>query len=453
MLIGSGITLAVAWIASYYVNINRFSLHAVYRNRLVRAYLGASRPVRRPDLFTGFDATDNIRVHELWATESADNIHRLFHVINIALNVVSTKRLAWQERKAESFTVSPLHCGSAYLGFRSSKEYGDGPKTEQAKQEFKKGKRNFGIALGTAMAISGAAVSPNMGYNSSPSITLLLALFNVRLGWWLGNPGDAGQRSYNKEGPKLAAKPLFDEAFGQTTDQSSYVYLSDGGHFEDLGLYEMVRRRCRFIVVVDAGEDAKFAFEDLGNAVRKIYIDLGIRITFEGLEGLKTRPSPHPLSGAVRDAAATLNIEVSKVAKAAARAAKAVTNADEANAKPDGKGAKGCEAAKTGEIPYYALGTIHYVDADGKDADEKYGNGTILYVKPAYHGTETSAGIRSYAMAHEDFPHETTADQWFTESQFESYRSLALDIVHNTLDQEHEDVQEVLCRFLDRAAN
>ena len=66
-------------------------------------------------------------MHKLWPPKSEGiNSYSLFHVINIALNVVSTKRLAWQERKAESFTVSPLHCGSAYLGFRSSKEYGDG---------------------------------------------------------------------------------------------------------------------------------------------------------------------------------------------------------------------------------------------------------------------------------------------------------------------------------------
>ena len=64
--------------------------------------------------------------------------------------------------------------------------------------------------------------------------------------------------------------------FGLTTDDRPYVYLSDGGHFENLGLYEMVRRRCRFIVVSDAGCDPDFVFEDLGNAVRKIAIDLGI---------------------------------------------------------------------------------------------------------------------------------------------------------------------------------
>ncbi len=444
LLLAAAVTLAVGLIASYFVNINRFSLHALYRNRLIRAYLGASRPVRRPDLFTGIDPEDNIRMHELWSDKPAENVRRLFHVINIALNVVSTKRLAWQERKAMSFTASPLHCGSAYLGFRSSEEYGDGPKTEEAKEEFESGKRRFGIALGTAMAISGAAVSPNMGYNSSPSITLLLALFNLRLGWWLGNPGKAGNGSYKNEGPLFAAKPLFAELLGLTTDERPYVYLSDGGHFEDLGLYEMVRRRCRFIIVIDAGEDAKFAFEDLGNAVRKINIDLGIRITFESLEKLQNHPSPHPLSGAVLDAAASVNREMAKVAKAAAQAAKAVANALDHDATDD-------ETAKSDDIPYHAIGVIDYkaADSDPGDHGAKAKNGYVLYIKPAYHGTETSAGIRSYAMGHEEFPHETTVDQWFTESQFESYRSLGLVIAQNALAGERQDVQDILRGFLD----
>jgi hypothetical protein len=362
------ITAVVGLLASYFVNINRFSLHALYRNRLIRGYLGASRQARDPDRFTGFDSKDNISVHELWPPKSqrGAGAHCLFHVVNIALNVVSTKRLAWQERKAESFIVTPRHCGSAYLGFRPSDEYGE-----------PKGKG--GISLGTAVAISGAAASPNMGYHSSPSMTLLLALFNVRLGWWLGNPGEHGEKSYQSDGPRWSAKPLFFEAFGQTTDESRYVYLSDGGHFENLALYEMVRRRCRFIVAIDAGCDPKFAFEDLGNAVRKIYIDLGIRIRFEGLEALRNHPTII-----------------------------------------DGDAAK---------IPYFAIGTVDYKEADGGEAKD---NGYILYIKPAYHGTE-GAGIRSYAAANRDFPHEATADQWFTESQFESYRSLGLDVANDIL--------------------
>jgi hypothetical protein len=373
LVVGMAVAAVVEVIASKNVNINRFSLHAVYRNRLVRGYLGAARQARNPDRFTGFDERDNIRVHTLWppkASSDGRNVFGLFHVLNLSLNVVESKRLAWQERKAEPFTVSPRHCGSALKGFRPSDEYAGRP-------SHKSGPR--GISLGTAMAISGAAVSPNMGYYSSPSIALLLAFFNVRLGWWLGNPGREGDDSYQTEGPDFAIKPLIQEAFGLTTDDKKYVYLSDGGHFEDLGLYEMVRRRCRFIVVVDAGEDALFEFDDLGNAVRKIYIDLGIRIDFKGLQDLTNRP-PRPAGG------------------------------------------------QPPEIPYHAIGEIDYRTADGDGCS----NGTILYLKPALHWTEP-AGIVSYANAHKDFPHEATTEQWFTESQFESYRSLGFEITEHVL--------------------
>jgi Patatin-like phospholipase len=450
LAIGLVVAAVVGGLASVFVNINRFSLHALYRNRLIRAYLGASNEKREPDAFSGFDFKDNIRVHQLWSKDRTENRNRLFHVINIALNVVSTKRLAWQELKAESFTVTPLHCGSSYLGFRSSEEYGDALKTEQEKRDAAAGKRDYGIALGTAVAISGAAVSPNMGYHSSPSIALLLTLFNVRLGWWLGNPGEVGERTYKEDGPLLAARPLFSEAFGLTTDASPYVYLSDGGHFENLGLYEMVRRRCRLIVLVDAGCDPNFAFEDLGNAVRKIYIDLGIRITFDDLGILKNRPSARSVGRAMRDAAARVMV------LAAVERDKEREKEEKENVTPQGEPVKTSEAGGKGgkitvpaEPPYYAVGKIHYKHADGPTADnqgEPVENGHILYIKPAYHGAETSAGIRSYATANPDFPHETTVDQWFTESQFESYRSLGLDIGRKVLRE--KAVKEILKSFL-----
>jgi hypothetical protein len=258
-----------------------------------------------------------------------------------------------------------------------------------------------------------------------------LTLFNVRLGWWLGNPGKEGKNTYDKEGPGFAARPLLSEAFGQTSDTSPYVYLSDGGHFENLGLYEMVRRRCRFIVVIDAGCDPDFAFEDLGNAVRKIYIDLGIRITFEELDKLKTRPSAKSYSREVRDAEALANLR--------------------AHNKHD----HGSKPAEPGEVPYHAIGIIHYEDADvppppkpGTMPEQttepqpagSVENGFVLYIKPAYHGDGEGAGIRNYATANPDFPHEATLDQWFTESQFESYRSLGLDIAHDILNRRDEIV-------------
>jgi hypothetical protein len=102
--------------ASWFVNINWFSLHGLYRNRLIRAFLGASNPQRFANPFIGFDQKDNPQVAELWRPRDtcragADVCWQPFHVINIALNLVSSKRLAWQERKAASFTISPLHSG------------------------------------------------------------------------------------------------------------------------------------------------------------------------------------------------------------------------------------------------------------------------------------------------------------------------------------------------------
>jgi hypothetical protein len=329
---------------SWFVNVNRFSLHALYRNRLVRAFLGSARASLDPqreaaDPFTGFDQADNLRM-ALLPTD------KLLHVVNIALNVVSTKNLAWQERKAEPFTVTPLAAGTPIVGYRPTSEYGS---------------QNGGITLGTAMAISGAAVSPNMGYHSSPLLGFLLMLFNVRLGWWLGNPARA---KYDREGPDFSIVPLLAELAGRTTDQGHWAYLSDGGHFENLGVYEMVRRRCRIIVVSDAGCDPGCTFEDLGNAVRKIYIDQGVSIDFEHLD-LTARQTP-PKSGS-----------------------------------------------------YCALGRITYPGSATP--------GWLLYLKPGYHGDEP-AHIRSYANAHDSFPHETTANQWFSESQFESYRGLGAHI-------------------------
>jgi hypothetical protein len=343
---------AVALGASYFINVNRFSLHAVYRNRLIRAFLGPARASadRDPDPFTGFDERDNFPLAELPTRAENASARPLFHAVNMALNIVDGDNLAWQERKAESFVATPLHCGNPIVGFAPTAQYGGAD----------------GMTLGTAMAISGAAASPNMGYHSSRIVGFLMMLFNVRLGWWLGNPR-GGAKVYQREAPRFSAPVIANELLGRTTDLGTYIYLSDGGHFENLGIYEMVRRRCRLILVSDAGCDPDCVLEDLGNAVRKIWIDLGIRIEFDDI-GVAARKTP-PVEGV-----------------------------------------------------YCALGRIHYPEnADGKP-------GILVYVKPGFHGTEPP-DVRSYAAANPAFPHQTTADQWFSESQMESYRRLGSYIV------------------------
>jgi hypothetical protein len=323
--------LALAWIMARYVNVNKFSLHSMYRERLVRAYLGASNPNSKAKTFTGFSNDDNVRMTELLPSGKP------FHVVNICLNLVSGKRLAWQQRKAESFTISPLHCGSYSLGYRPTGLYGG------------KG----GVSLGTAIAISGAAASPNMGYHSSPAIGFIMTLFNARLGAWFGNPS---RHTWTHEGPRSALNSIIREACGLTDDTSPYVYLSDGGHFENLALYEMIMRRCRYIVVLDGGADPQYSYQDLGNALRKIRIDMQASIKFE-------EPFLAPL------------------------------------AKPQYR----C-----------AIATIGY-----PDNKESY----VIYLKPVVLGNEPP-DVTTYKAAHDDFPHQSTANQFFDESQTESYRML-----------------------------
>ena len=486
--------LMLAWagvvaVASWAINLNKFSLHAAYRIRIVRTFLGASRREdRQPNPFTGFDPLDNVQMHELQpgllregdildlphfvaqlhsalvggstgsdprsrshvllvrrlcmrdidksgvlagrlrvakpgdavlkslqqdiikklnrvlettrldrsrdflsllrddadgrARRSAverycahgnvifanrllieaafpDDLrhydfpppppHRLIHVLNLTLNLVHGRRLAWQERKAAPFVVTPMHSGSYYLGYRQSRDYG-GPD---------------GISIGTAAAISGAAVSPNMGYSSSPIAALLLTLFNVRLGWWLGNPGIAGETTYTRSEPKFSLRPVLAEALGLTDDRNPYVYLSDGGHFENMGVFEMVLRRCRLIVATDAGADPDYRFGDLGNALRKIRIDLGIEIDFETMP-IHKREREGDTSGR-----------------------------------------------------YCAIGRIRYDRIDGPGAPD----GVLIVIKPVLRGDEP-ADVLNYGAQNPLFPQEPTADQFFGESQFESYRHL-----------------------------
>ena len=93
-----------------HVNVNRFSMHAVYRNRLTRAFLGSARNRREQDPFTGFDPQDNTPLSSL-----LHNANSLFPVINTTLNITAGNNTAWAERQAASFTATPLACGSAAL--------------------------------------------------------------------------------------------------------------------------------------------------------------------------------------------------------------------------------------------------------------------------------------------------------------------------------------------------
>ncbi|MDQ1080542.1 patatin-like phospholipase family protein [Pseudoroseomonas cervicalis] len=402
------IILFMAWAAGQ-IRINRFSMHATYRNRLVRAFLGSARadrdaPKRQPEPFTEFDGADSPPLHSLWPTHAGAGaplasagrqpcFQPLFPVINTALNVTGDNEIAWQERKALSFTITPLRCGwsnpleggpgkPVHSG-EGSYARSDGYAGQERDAAWNGAHSSPGITLGTAMTLSGAAVSPNMGYHSSPATAMVLTLLNIRLGAWLPNPAllqNEGQTTQEhtrefgryktrirQSSPRWALLPLWQELTGHSSSQADFVYLSDGGHFDNLGLYEMVRRRCRFILVSDASADPECGYADLGMAVRKIAIDQGVRIILP------------PLPMQARH-----------------------------------------QVSQDRPLPF-VLGTIHYPDMPLREDGTP--DGWLLYIKPQW-WRDMPADIRAYAAQNQLFPHESTGDQWFAESQFEAYRHL-----------------------------
>ena len=210
---------------------------------------------RNPQNFTGFDGDDDLPLADL--VEPAERRAGPLHIVNCALNLGGSSDLALHTRHSAAFTLSPFRCGSAYesrdqsgktteLGYVPTNAYG-----------------GLGGAptLGQAISVSGAAASPNMGYHTSPVVAFLMTLFNVRLGWWFPNPGDAGT---GFSSPRFSLGCLIAELFGGAADKSKFVMVSDGGHFENLAAYELVRRRCRVIIISDAECDPKLNFDGLG---------------------------------------------------------------------------------------------------------------------------------------------------------------------------------------------
>jgi hypothetical protein len=235
--------------------------------------------------------------------------------------------------------------------------------------------------LGSVMAVSGAAASPNWGFHTSTAIAFLLTLFNVRLGRWCPNPGYP--KNVQRQTPLFGAGLLLQELFGQTDDKSKYVYLSDGGHFDNLGIYELVRRRVKTIVVCDCGQDLDTLCDDIADAFRKCYSDFGVVIT-ANVEPLKK----HALAD--KDAFSTQHIVV-------------------------------------GRIAYPA------VTGDGGDAEAF--EGRLVIVKPTLREQifASAPDVRNYALSHKEFPQQTTLDQFFDEAQFESYRKLGYLIGRSAL--------------------
>jgi len=371
------VTGILLFLLSWLLTPNANSLHRLYRDRLSKAFL--FDPTPRDDQAPGrneasidqgrdFPQLDQMRVSALSVE------HAPYHLINAALNIQGSDYANRRGRNADFFLFSPHHVGSWATGYAATRDF------EREAPE---------LDLATAVAISGAAASSNMGANSIRPLTPTLALLNVRLGYWLKNPRYVRATKNSGRGMMAIVERrskfyLWEEITGRLYENSDEIYLTDGGHIENLGVYELLRRRCRVIIAVDAEADPEMRFSSLITLQRYARIDLGVRIDMPW-DRIRTSTLPLMGKGSVE----------SKDAEAAA-------------ARPRG--------------PHVAIGTIDY-------GDDK---GFLVYLKSSLTGDENDY-IRDYARRYSAFPHETTGDQFFSEEQFEVYRALGFHIAHGLL--------------------
>jgi hypothetical protein len=369
---------------------NANSLHRLYRDRLSKAFLFDPDRARRGaatkghmidsvDLGRDFAPLDTVKISELVPKKKEEPPYAPYHLINAALNVQGSDFANRRGRNADFFLFSPRFVGSEVTG------YADTSDVEKA----------TGLDLPTAMAISGAAFSSNMGANSIRALTPTLALLNVRTGYWLKNPLTITPRPIGAEKKHVKKRVgsksyLWSEITGRLYEDSEDIYITDGGHIENLGIYELLRRRCKIVIVVDAEADPAMRMPSFIALQRYARIDLGVRINM-------------PWDGMRKSTICWMGYGGTTPAK------------DDKPPTPT------CG-------PHTAIGTINY---DGGES------GWLLYIKSSLSGDENDY-VRDYARRYSEFPHESTGDQFFSEEQFEVYRALGFHIVSRLLNGEDE---------------
>lgn len=326
---------------SFFININFTSLHGFYRQRLARTYL--TRASGTPASVT---PREQVRLSEMHVHHKSP-----YHLVSAALNIPSCKNPDLLGRRTDFFVFSKHFCGSPITGMHRTTDW------EAADPH---------LDLATAIAISGAAAAPNMGTFSSTNFRFLLAMFNIRLGYWARRPRPAcASRLYRvlRRLPPVGWYYFLRELAGNFDERAAYLNLSDGGHIENLGIYELLRRRCKFIIAIDGEADPELSFGGLIRLTQLAKVDLGVNIEPD-LSDLRLNAGGHGHA-------------------------------------------------------HFGLSRIDYA-VSGE-------HGFLLYIKSSLSGNE-SEFLNLYRAQNPDFPHQSTTQQLFGEIQFEAYRSLGQHI-------------------------
>jgi hypothetical protein len=342
---------------------NAYSLHQFYRDRLSKAFLSV-QPTLRLSKLSGLSGP--------------------YHIINAALNVQGSAEANKRGRNADFFTFTRDFVGSDLTMFGPTRQVLTIPTRTMEQAEPR-------LDIATAMAISGAAASSNMGSGTIRALSPTLALLNVRLGFWLTNPRylAKGSSALVSSFHKLFGKfYLALEMFNLLDETRAQILVTDGGHIENLGIYQLLKRGCRIIIAVDAEADPSLSFPSLMRLERYARIDLGVRI----------------------------DLPWEQITQMHYLASETVSpNADRRQQRVSSAG------------PHCAVGRVSYQNGI---------EGVLVYVKSSITGDERDY-ILDYKRRYPAFPHETTGDQFFSEEQFEAYRALGFHIVDGLFSGTH----------------
>jgi len=384
--------------------VNQSGVASLYFARITRAYLGAANPKRwkanAPSISEPMSG-DDVAGRKYAPHEAGGPLH----ILNMTLNetVAGRSQLVERDRRGMNFAFGPA--GISVAANHNAKWSAGSDESEarlkslEAPDDFRvwqepensEAVRCEALSLGRWIAVSGAAFSTGVGYRGSMALSLLCGAANVRLGYWW----NSGIKPTNRDECSQAARTLGWEAVQYLAKAfpvhryllaeflarfpgsgATYWHLSDGGHFENMGVYDLLRRRLPIIIACDNGADPDYGFWDVGNLVRKARIDFGIHIQFRDTKWLRCNGFG-PAFGGLED----LRKEKDK----------------------DG-------LSKT----HAAVAEIIYRTGEP---------GTLVLLKPTLTGDEP-ADVLQYLKEHGDFPQQTTLDQFFTEAQWESYRKL-----------------------------
>jgi hypothetical protein len=349
--------------AGFIVNANYIGIGRMYRDRLMELFMPDKEAVRENQWRRAGNA-DQFDIAKLCDEDGTPQ--RPMHLVNCNVVMVGARQDRFRGRGGDSFVLSPKFCGSSATGWMETSKLGDGHFT-----------------LATAVASSGAAASPHAGVagrgiTRNPLVSLLLSLTNVRLGYWVRNPRASREpKTWHKWfPPNLLAPGIRQGLFGSgTTENAFFIELTDGGHFDNTGLYELIRRRVKIIVLSQGSQDVGYSMDDLANAITRVRVDFGVHIRFTSETYPLDTLRPGPDLGSV---------------------------------------------VKRG----WALGTIKYPGTDKQ--------GILLYLQ-ASPIAAMNADTVSYWRRNMDFPNQTTADQFFDEEQLEAYRELGMAIAQTAV--------------------